>query len=91
MIGILAAGILGVIFQGNTFGGLLSAAYGGYTSNSGVEAVDNLLTKGEFESMMYTVSLVICGHDVRRYHGKDQPAAGRRNRYPEKGAKPAAP
>jgi NhaC family Na+:H+ antiporter len=25
-----------------------------------VEAVDNLLTKGGFESMMYTVSLVIC-------------------------------
>jgi NhaC family Na+:H+ antiporter len=51
---------LGAIFQGNTFGSLLSAAYGGYTSNSGVEAVDNLLTKGGFESMMYTVSLVIC-------------------------------
>jgi NhaC family Na+:H+ antiporter len=60
VIGILAAGILGVIFQGNTFGSLLSAAYGGYASNSGVEAVDNLLTKGGFESMMYTVSLVIC-------------------------------
>jgi len=60
VIGILAAGILGVIFQGNNFGGLLSAAYGGYTSNSGVEAVDNLLTKGGFSSMMYTVSLVIC-------------------------------
>jgi NhaC family Na+:H+ antiporter len=60
VIGIFAAGILGVIFQGNNFGSLLSAAYGGYTSNSGVVAVDNLLTKGGFESMMYTVSLVIC-------------------------------
>jgi len=60
VIGIIAAGVLGAIFQANTFGGLLSAAYGGYTSNSGVEAVDNLLTKGGFESMMYTVSLVIC-------------------------------
>jgi NhaC family Na+:H+ antiporter len=60
VIGIIAAGILGAIFQANTFGSLLSAAYGGYTSNSGVEAVDNLLTKGGFESMMYTVSLVIC-------------------------------
>ncbi len=59
-IGILAAGVLGVVFQGNTFGDLLSAAYGGYASNSGVEAVDNLLTKGGFSSMMYTVSLVIC-------------------------------
>jgi len=60
VIGILSAGILGMIFQGNTFGGLLSAAYGGYTSSSGIEAVDNLLTKGGLESMMYTVSLVIC-------------------------------
>jgi NhaC family Na+:H+ antiporter len=60
VIGILAAGILGVIFQGNSFGSLLSAAYGGYASNSGVEAVDNLLTKGGLESMMYTVSLVLC-------------------------------
>jgi NhaC family Na+:H+ antiporter len=59
-IGILSAGIIGVIFQGNTFGSLLSAAYGGFSSSSGVEAVDNLLTKGGFESMMYTVSLVIC-------------------------------
>jgi NhaC family Na+:H+ antiporter len=60
VIGIIAAAILGVIFQGNSFGSLLSAAYGGYTSSSGVEAVDNLLTKGGFESMMYTISLVLC-------------------------------
>ena len=59
-IGILAAGVLGVVFQRNTFGELLSAAYGGYASNSGVAAVDNLLTKGGLNSMMYTVSLVIC-------------------------------
>ncbi len=60
VIGILTAGILGFIFQGNDFGGLLSASYGGYTSNTGVVAVDNLLTKGGLSSMMYTVSLVIC-------------------------------
>ena len=60
VIGIMAAGILGVIFQRNDFGSILTAAYGGYTSNSGIEAVDNLLTKGGFSSMMYTISLVIC-------------------------------
>jgi NhaC family Na+:H+ antiporter len=59
-IGIIVAAVLGMLFQRNSFGDLLSAAYGGYISNSGVEAVDNLLTKGGFESMMYTVSLVIC-------------------------------
>jgi len=60
VIGIMAAGILGVIFQRNDFGSILTAAYGGYTSNCGIEAVDNLLTKGGFSSMMYTISLVIC-------------------------------
>jgi NhaC family Na+:H+ antiporter len=59
-IGIIVAAVLGMIFQRNSFGDLLSAAYGGYTSNSGIETVDNLLSKGGFESMMYTVSLVIC-------------------------------
>lgn len=60
VVGILVAGLLGAIFQGNTFGALLSAAYGGYASKTGIEAIDNLLTKGGFASMMYTVSLVLC-------------------------------
>lgn len=59
-VGILAAALLGAIFQGNTMADLLSAAYGGYSSQTGVDAVDNLLSKGGFESMMYTVSLIIC-------------------------------
>lgn len=59
-VGILAAALLGAIFQGNTMADLLSAAYGGYSSQSGIDAVDNLLSKGGFESMMYTVSLIIC-------------------------------
>jgi NhaC family Na+:H+ antiporter len=59
-IGIVAAGVLGVIFQKNDFGELLSAAYGGYASKTGVEALDNLLTKGGLESMLYTISLVVC-------------------------------
>jgi NhaC family Na+:H+ antiporter len=60
VIGILAAALLGAVLQKNSFGSLLSAAYGGYTSNSGIESIDNLLTKGGFESMTYTVSLIIC-------------------------------
>ena len=59
-LGILAAALLGAVFQGNSMGDLLSAAYGGYSSQSGIAAVDNLLSKGGFESMMYTVSLIIC-------------------------------
>jgi NhaC family Na+:H+ antiporter len=59
-MGVLSAAILGIIFQGNGFGDLLSAGYGGYTSNTGVEAVDSLLTKGGFSSMLYAISIVIC-------------------------------
>ena len=59
-IGIVAAALLGFIFQKNSFGDLLSAAYGGYASETGMQALDNLLTKGGLESMLYTISLVVC-------------------------------
>jgi NhaC family Na+:H+ antiporter len=58
--GVLSAAILGFLFQGNGFGDFLSAGYGGYTSSTGVEAVDSLLTKGGFSSMLYAISIVIC-------------------------------
>ncbi|SLM32549.1 Na+/H+ antiporter NhaC [Desulfamplus magnetovallimortis] len=58
--GIVTAAILGVIFQGNSFGDILSVSWSGYTSNTGMAAIDNLLSKGGFESMLYTISIVIC-------------------------------
>jgi NhaC family Na+:H+ antiporter len=48
-MGVLSAAVLGIIFQGN-----------GFTSSTGVEAVDSLLTKGGFSSMLYAISIVIC-------------------------------
>ncbi len=59
-LGAVAGIFLGVIFQGNGFGEIVSSAYGGYASNTGVAAVDNLLTKGGFESMLYAISIVLC-------------------------------
>jgi NhaC family Na+:H+ antiporter len=59
-MGVISAAILGVLFQGNGFEDFLGAAYGGYVSSTGVEAVDNLLTKGGFTSMLYAVSIVLC-------------------------------
>ena len=59
-MGVLSAAILGFLFQGNGFGDFLAAGYGGYTSSTGVEAVDSLLTKGGFSSMLYAISIVIC-------------------------------
>jgi NhaC family Na+:H+ antiporter len=58
-LGIVTGGILGAIVQGNSFGDLLSCAYGGFVSETGVEAVDKLLTAGGLQSMMYSISLTI--------------------------------
>lgn len=57
--GALAAAILGLIFQGNGIQQLIDVAYGGYASDSGLAAVDDLLSKGGMSSMMYTISIVI--------------------------------
>jgi NhaC family Na+:H+ antiporter len=60
VVGAVSAAILGFVFQGYGYQALLSAAYGGYVSQTGVDVVDNLLTKGGFTSMLYAISLVIC-------------------------------
>jgi NhaC family Na+:H+ antiporter len=59
-MGVLSAALLGAILQGNGFGDLLDAGYGGYVSKTGIDAVDSLLTKGGFTSMLYAISIVIC-------------------------------
>lgn len=58
--GAISAAILGLIIQGNSYEQLLNVAYGGYSSNTGIEAVDSLLTKGGFTAMLYAISIVIC-------------------------------
>ena len=58
--GVLSAIVLGVIFEGVTYPALLDIAYSGYASNTGIEAVDSLLSKGGFTSMLYAISIVIC-------------------------------
>ncbi|SJZ95966.1 Na+/H+ antiporter NhaC [Selenihalanaerobacter shriftii] len=58
-MGIVSGAILGVIFQGNNFGQILNAAYNGYISETGVTALDSLLTNGGFTAMLYSISIVI--------------------------------
>lgn len=57
--GIVAGGLCGAIFQGNNFGDILACAYDGFVSETGVTAIDELLTTGGLTSMMYSVSLTI--------------------------------
>lgn len=60
-IGIIAGGIIGMIFQGSdcTFGAILDCGMNGFTCESGVEAIDNLLSTGGINNMLYSVSLTI--------------------------------
>ena len=62
--GLIAGAILGfvfaIVFQGASIGDIINSAHSGYVSNSGVAAVDDLLSKGGLMSMMSTVSLTIC-------------------------------
>ncbi len=59
-LGVLSAAVLGIFIQGNGYSDLINAAYAGFVSKTGVEAVDNLLTKGGLASMLYTISIIIC-------------------------------
>ena len=59
-LGIFTGALIGVIFQGNiSFGDILVAGMDGYTCESGVEAIDNLLSAGGISRMMFSVSLTL--------------------------------
>lgn len=58
-IGILLGIIEAFIFQGATFGQILTASYEGFVSETGLAAIDELLTAGGLDGMMYSISLTI--------------------------------
>lgn len=58
--GVILGGIFGMIFQGISLGDIFSTAYSGYTSETGVEFVDNLLTRGGITGMYSTIALILC-------------------------------
>lgn len=58
--GILIGVVFAVTLQGVGLEGILSAAQNGYVSQTGVQAVDELLSKGGLSSMMSTISLILC-------------------------------
>ena len=53
-------GVLAVGFQNVSLKEILDIAQSGYTSATGNAAVDPLLHRGGLDSMMYTVSLILC-------------------------------
>ncbi len=57
----LVAAVLAIIFQGSNITAVTNVMNYGYVGNTGVEAVDSLLTRGGLQSMMWTVSLGFIG------------------------------
>lgn len=57
--GVLSAAIMGFFLQDNSMKDLFNIAYVGYISETGLSAVDDLISKGGMESMLYTISIVI--------------------------------
>jgi len=61
--GLITGVILGglcTVYQGGDFGLILGALNDGVVTNSGHEMVDSLLSKGGMQSMMGTISLIMC-------------------------------
>lgn len=60
-LGIFAGAIVGLIFQKDacSFGVILDVGMNGFTSESGIESIDSLLSTGGINNMMYSISLTI--------------------------------
>ncbi len=60
IIAVVIAGFLAIFLQGSDFSKLLGIMHYGFESETGVEAVDKLLSRGGLDHMMWTISLIIC-------------------------------
>lgn len=60
VIGTLLGGLFAAIFQGADLQSIINAAHYGFESTTGISEVDALLTRGGLDSMMWTVSLILC-------------------------------
>ncbi len=58
--GTLLGGIMAIALQGSSFGDVVNAMHYGYVSETGVTLVDDLLSRGGLDSMLWTVSLILC-------------------------------
>ena len=59
MGGVVLGGIFAMIFQGAALGDIIDAAHYGYYMESGYEIVDDLLSRGGLDGMMWTISLIL--------------------------------
>lgn len=55
-----AVGVIFALLQGNSLGDIMQQMLYGFELASGSDSVDKLLNRGGMQSMMFTISLVIC-------------------------------
>ncbi|MCF7689712.1 MAG: Na+/H+ antiporter NhaC [Cephaloticoccus sp.] len=60
LVGTLVGGLFASVFQGVPLARLLDIAYNGFVGETGVKAVDELLTRGGMASMYGTIGIIIC-------------------------------
>ncbi len=60
LLAAILGGALAIGIQGESIGTIFSIAHYGYVSETGNEAVDALLSHGGLDSMMNTISLILC-------------------------------
>ena len=58
--GAVLGGLFAAMFQGAGISSIIGAMHYGYESATGIEAIDSLLTRGGMDSMMWTISLILC-------------------------------
>jgi Na+:H+ antiporter, NhaC family len=59
-MGTILGGLFAMVFQKSTLGDVVSVLNDGYVSETGFQIVDDLLTRGGAQGMMWTVSLILC-------------------------------
>jgi len=62
--GVILGAIVSVVFQGASIADVFVVAKNGYVSSTGMDFVDELLTRGGLDSMLGTVSLMLCALSV---------------------------
>lgn len=58
--GAILGGLAAMIFQGADISSVVDALHYGYASETGIGFVDDLLSRGGLDSMMWTISLILC-------------------------------
>lgn len=58
--GAVIGGIFALLIQGADLNSVLNAFHYGYTSETGNAVIDDLLSRGGMDSMMWTINLILC-------------------------------